>query len=212
VVAATWDGVRKGKVGDFVEVWGTGEPTLVSLEHDRVSVGRAPDNDIPIDDGTVSWLHAVFEKYPSGWCVRDVGSSNGTFVNHERVMTEQRLRNGDEVMVGECRLRFRTTVGTQAMTMGAEGPPVITTRERDVLVALCRPLRTGDSFAQPGSIRSIAKELVVSEAAVKFHLANLYDKFGLYEQTENRRVQLANEAIRRRAVTMADLAPPAGTG
>ena len=35
----------------------------------------------------------------------------------------------------------------------------ITARERDVLVALCRPLRTGDPFAQPASIRLIAKEL-----------------------------------------------------
>lgn len=195
-------------VGDFIEVWGTGEPTLVSLESDRVSVGRAPDNDIALDDTTVSWLHAVFEKYPSGWCVRDVGSSNGTFVNRERVVTEQRLRNSDEVMVGECRLRFRTSGGAHGPTMGAEGPPEITTRERDVLVALCRPMRSGDPFAQPGSIRQIGKELVVSDAAVKFHLANLYDKFALYDQSENRRVQLANEAIRRRAVTIADLAPP----
>jgi DNA-binding NarL/FixJ family response regulator len=70
-------------------------------------------------------------------------------------------------------------------------------------------MRTGDPFAQPGSIRQIAKELVVSDAAVKFHLANLYDKFALYDHSENRRVQLANEAIRRRAVTIADLAPPA---
>jgi len=48
----------------------------------------------------------------------------------------------------------------------------------------------------------------VSEAAVKFHLANLYDKFGLSEHQDgapSRRVTLAAEAIRRRAVTIADL-------
>jgi DNA-binding NarL/FixJ family response regulator len=115
------------------------------------------------------------------------------------------LRNGDEVLLGECRLRFRTSAGAAGATMGAEGPPSLTARERDVLVALCRPLRSGDPFAQPASIRQVAKALVVSEAAVKFHLANLYDKFGLHDQTEGRRVQLANEAIRRRAVTFADL-------
>ena len=54
----------------------------------------------------------------------------------------------------------------------------------------------------------MAGELFVSEAAVKFHLANLYDKFGLSESPEggpSRRVTLASEAIRRRAVTIADL-------
>src|SRR3989442_3030030 len=193
------------RVGDFVEVWGTGEPTLVALDSNRVSVGRAPDNDIALDDDTVSWLHAVLEKYPSGWCVRDVGSSNGTFVNKERVISELRLRNGDEVLVGECRLRLRTSSGSHGSTMGVQGPPEITARERDVLVALCRPLRTGDPFAQPASIRNIAKELVVSDAAVKFHLANLYDKFSLHEGAD-RRWPLANEAIRRPAGTIADIA------
>src|SRR5207237_8264351 len=121
---------KDGRGGDVGVVGGPGEPTLVSLEADRVSVGRAPDNDIALEDTTVSWLHAVFEKYPSGWCVRDVGSSNGTFVNRERVVTEQRVRNGDEVLIGECRLRFRTTGGAHGATMGAQGPPDITARER----------------------------------------------------------------------------------
>ncbi len=64
---------------------------------------------------------------------------------------------------------------------------------------------SGKAFTQPAGIRQLARELVVSEAAVKFHLANLYDKFGVYDSDESRRVQLANEAIRRRAVNYADL-------
>jgi DNA-binding NarL/FixJ family response regulator len=54
----------------------------------------------------------------------------------------------------------------------------------------------------------MAAELFVSDAAVKFHLANLYDKFGLTDPKDggpSRRVTLAGEAIRRRAVTIADL-------
>ena len=44
----------------------------------------------------------------------------------------------------------------------------------------------------------------VSEAAVKQHLAHLYDKFGIYEG-DRRRVKLANEALRRGAVSLADV-------
>mgnify|MGYP002336169275 FL=1 len=44
----------------------------------------------------------------------------------------------------------------------------------------------------------------MSEAAVKQHLARLYIKFGIYDG-ERRRVRLANEALRRGAVTMADV-------
>ena len=51
----------------------------------------------------------------------------------------------------------------------------------------------------------IAEQLVVTEAAVKQHLLRLYDKFGVYDSGERRRVRLANEAIRRGAVTLSDL-------
>jgi hypothetical protein len=161
-------------------------------------------------DTTVSRLHAVIERYPTGFCVRDLGSANGTFVNGEPVRGETRLRTGDELRLGNSRLTF-FVVGDDdtEITAVADGPPVLTRRERDLLLALCRPLLEGEAFAPPAGIRQMAAELFVSEAAVKFHLANLYDKFGLSEQAEggapSRRVTLAGEAIRRRAVTIADL-------
>ena len=70
----------------------------------------------------------------------------------------------------------------------ADGPPVLTRRERELLVALCRPLLEGAAFAPPAGSRQMAAELFVSEAAVKFHLANLYDKFGLSEHARRRPV------------------------
>jgi hypothetical protein len=82
--------------------------------------------------------------------------------------------------------------------------PDLTRRERDTLVALCRPLLAADTFTEPASVREIAAELVVTEAAVKQHLANLYDKFGVAKEAR-RRLQLANEAIRAGAISTADL-------
>jgi DNA-binding NarL/FixJ family response regulator len=63
---------------------------------------------------------------------------------------------------------------------------------------------SGDVFRQPATTRQIATELVVTEAAVKQHLSRLYDKFGIDEQ-EGRRARLANEAIRRGAVSTAEI-------
>ncbi len=141
--------------------------------------------------------------------MRDLGSANGTFVNGEPVRGEARLRTGDELRLGNSRLTF-FAVGddNSEITAVADGPPILTRRERDLLLALCRPLLEGEPFAPPSGTRQMAAELFVSEAAVKFHLANLYDKFGLSEQADggpSRRVTLAGEAIRRRAVTIADL-------
>ena len=73
------------------------------------------------------------------------------------------------------------------------------------LKLLSAPVAAGEAFTEPASIREIADALVVSEAAVKQHLAHLYDKFGIHGGGERRRVRLANEALRRGAVTMAGL-------
>jgi len=54
----------------------------LELQADRSTVGKAPENDVPLaDDTTASHLHAVLERFPAGWCVSDLGSSNGTWVN-----------------------------------------------------------------------------------------------------------------------------------
>ena len=75
--------------------------------------------------------------------------------------------------------------------------PELTRRERDVLAALCRPLASGGPVVMPATIREIAAELVVTEAAVKQHLLNLYDKFEVPEGGESRRIALAREAALR---------------
>jgi predicted component of type VI protein secretion system len=182
---------------------------------ERVTVGRSAENDIALSrDERVSRLHAVIERFQSTWCVRDLGSSNGTFVDGEPVIASRVLAHGDELRMGDSRLVLRAPAATDPAkaTVQGEASPELTRRERDVLIALCRPMLNEAAFPQPASIHDIATHLVVSDAAVKFHLANLFTKFGLVEGGENRRVALANEAIRRRAVSVADLRPHTGSG
>jgi pSer/pThr/pTyr-binding forkhead associated (FHA) protein len=177
-----------------------------SLERDRTTVGKAPENDVVLDDDpTASRLHAVLERFPAGWCVSDLGSSNGTWVNGERIWAAHRLRNGDEVRIGQTRLLFRDPLGAIGQQTEVEQQaPSLTARERDVLVALCRPLLARDMFTEPASTRAIADELVITQAAVKQHLANLYHKFAIAAD-DHRRARLANEALRRGAVSLTEL-------
>jgi DNA-binding NarL/FixJ family response regulator len=81
----------------------------------------------------------------------------------------------------------------------------ITPRERDVLVALCRPALGGQLFVEPASVREMAHALDVTDAAVKQHLLNLYDKFGIVDGAERRRVILAREALRSGVIGLPDL-------
>jgi hypothetical protein len=195
-------------MSSYVEVWGRAGRELRTLEGRHLTVGTLESNDVVVDAEGVSRVHAVFERFGDTWCVRDLGSRNGTFVNGGRIIGERALNSGDEILLGRLRLLFHGRArGTE--TAAIAHPPPITQRERDVLLALCRPLLTGDAFTEPASIRAIAAELVVSEAAVKQHLSRLYDKFDVGTHGERRRVQLANAAVARGAVRLSDLRPPA---
>jgi hypothetical protein len=193
--------------GDHLEMWMGGTRDRVALTGERVTTGQAGTNDVPLPfDRTASRVHAVFERIAGRWCVRDLSSRNGTFVNGERIWSERPLATGDEVRIGAVRFVARVSPSGVAddATVGAETGPPLTRREHEVLVALCGPMFSGEIFREPASVRQIANELVVTEAAVKQHLSRLYDKFGIVE-TQGRRTRLANEAIRRGAVTTAEI-------
>jgi DNA-binding CsgD family transcriptional regulator len=178
----------------------------VPVDAERVTLGRSSTNDVFVDHPTVSRMHAVIDKLGGGWSVRDLSSTNGTFVNGERVWTERPLREGDELRLGDVRVAFRTahTVDPRA-TLRPSPAPSLTRRERDVLMALCRPLLLGEPFREPASIREVALALHVTEAAVKNHLLRLYAKFAIYGDEGRRRLRLANEAVRSGVVTNPDL-------
>lgn len=197
-------------MASWLEVWRPEGARLVVLEGERITLGSHPQSDVAlVGDRRASRLHAVLERFPTGWTIRDLGSRNGTFVNGRRLEAERALKSGDEIRVGSTRLVVRAQAEEPSYTVtdAAPAPPPLTARERDVLVELCRPVLAGDMFTEPASIRQVSNALGVTEAAVKQHLLHLYDKFGVYDEPTRRRVGLANEALRRGAVSIADLRP-----
>lgn len=74
-----------------------------------LTLGRVDDNDIALDDDTfMSSHHARIEVRPEGVWVVDLESTNGTFVNGQRVTGDRSLRKGDRLQVGSTVLEVRT--------------------------------------------------------------------------------------------------------
>lgn len=67
-------------------------------------VGRTPDNDLPIDHPLISRHHARFVRSGASWTVTDLGSTNGTYINGQRVTATVPLTVGDVVDLGGSRL------------------------------------------------------------------------------------------------------------
>lgn len=85
----------------------------ISLTAGVFSIGRAPDNDIHLDDQSVSGKHARIVVTPNEYmqglldvAVMDMGSTNGTLVN-DKPVRGQRLKNGDRIQIGMHELAYR---------------------------------------------------------------------------------------------------------
>jgi FHA domain/zinc-ribbon domain len=72
----------------------------------RTMIGRSPDNEIFLDDVTVSRKHAVLVDEDGTFSIEDLGSLNGTFVNRKRIDSRTKLESGDEVQVGKYRMSY----------------------------------------------------------------------------------------------------------
>ncbi|MPZ14490.1 MAG: FHA domain-containing protein [Chloroflexi bacterium] len=69
-------------------------------------LGRSDENTVVLDDDFVSSQHAMVVLKDGRWWVRDEGSTNGTLVNGSRIRGEAPLEAGDELQLGQIRLRF----------------------------------------------------------------------------------------------------------
>ena len=75
------------------------------LDREVTTVGRHPESDIFLDDVTVSRRHAVVRRVDGAYLVDDVGSLNGTYVDHRRIDSEA-LTDLAELQVGRYVLTF----------------------------------------------------------------------------------------------------------
>lgn len=66
---------------------------------DGITIGRSPDNSLTLADARLSRKHARIEWDDLGFLVKDLQSSNGTWLNRRRVASD-RLIQGDEIRVG----------------------------------------------------------------------------------------------------------------
>ncbi len=82
---------------------GAGMGSRFLLNSNITRVGRELNNDISLDDITVSRSHAVINRDENGFSVKDLGSLNGTYINAV-VAREQLLNDGDEIQIGKFHL------------------------------------------------------------------------------------------------------------
>ncbi len=100
------------------------EPREYMLQPGKTSLGRNPENDIVVNDDSASRLHAELEYdgATGALVLRDLGSTNGTFINRERLEEPRALRPDDQFRIGYHQLTVSERGVPRAATSGAALP------------------------------------------------------------------------------------------
>jgi predicted component of type VI protein secretion system len=148
---------------------GPSQGKVYPLDKNELFIGRDLSNNIVINDPEISRRHARLFTQGNSFILEDLGSTNGTFVNGQRLMGPNVLRPGDVVTFGErISLAFETSEFDQDATMvnpaaqpsyGSQGPaqaytpppsppPYTPPPQQVVYPPSNQALRPGDSYAQ----------------------------------------------------------------
>jgi hypothetical protein len=107
--------------------------TSFALAEDVLHIGRGAGSDIIIEDPEVSRQHAQLVRQPDGYAIQDLGSTNGTFVNYERVTGLTPLSHGDVIAFGDAiLLAYWDESATASQPIP---PPVIREQPAPILVS-----------------------------------------------------------------------------
>jgi len=87
-----------------------------------VFIGRHPDCDVLITHSKkISRKHCCIAQVNGSYIVRDLGSMNGVHLNGKRVMKEATLREGDELLIGDCRYVLKDAKQSKSTTGSTGG-------------------------------------------------------------------------------------------
>ncbi len=120
------------------------------LEKERMTIGRKPHNDIQLDDNTVSGEHAAFLALQNIY-IEDLGSTNGTLLNGERVK-KRMLNHNDIIKIGRHEFKFvdnvvqdfeSTVVIPSAVSKDAD---LNQGKHRDAFVEIIEGAKSGDTI------------------------------------------------------------------
>jgi pSer/pThr/pTyr-binding forkhead associated (FHA) protein len=84
-----------------------GRPRVVKLDAHDVTFGRADGSTVILDDPYISDHHARVFLHEGDWCIADLGSTNGTFLNQVKVTAATPIAAGDQLGIGKTTVQVR---------------------------------------------------------------------------------------------------------
>jgi FHA domain len=140
---------------------------VYELDRPVVQIGRSEGMEIVIDNVSVSRQQAEIRQDGRHWAVRDLGSSNGTFLNGKRLTEAQRLRPGDEISFGKFSLFY-------------ERQPAAPVVEAHVAPAAAKPRPPGTYHLSADEVERLQEVIATKrQAQLEWEIAGMKGSFYL---------------------------------
>lgn len=183
--------------GSMLEIRGRGTTREYVLSSRPVSLGRAADNAVVLDDASVSRYHARIEWVDSQPQVTDLGSANGTTVNGAPLVPNvpQPLVPGDSIQVVDFQLALHEPAAGQAgrrdvsnQPLPDDNPALLTRADPATVTLSVRTQRWTREFSIQGQSvtvgRDPANDICIDEPVVSWRHARLNQVIGGYQITD----------------------------
>ena len=140
---------------------------LIPLEKAIVLIGRQADCDVSLTHSRkVSRKHCCVAQVNESFVVRDLGSTNGVFVNGSRVRKEAGLALGDELAIGDVRFRLSAEAPSSKIIKKGEGNAKQTYEDPALARQVARPMLSAPpSMGIPVALPEMGQDFVV-EASI----------------------------------------------
>ena len=99
--------MAKGATASLRVRGGSNNGMTIHLSGRPINLGRRNDNDVVVDETTVSRRHGLIMETPAGFVILDLNTTNGTFVNQDKIgLEEYVLTNGDAIRLAGSKVTF----------------------------------------------------------------------------------------------------------
>jgi len=136
-----------------------------SLVQDEITIGRSEENNITLNIAEVSRNHAILTKGEEGYMIKDLGSTNGTFVDKKEIGGKYLLKPGDTVMLGDAIYMTYQADADPEETLVAARPDELASHQ--VTAVSTRSDETSEDGAPPADTTPARKEKTAEEALVE---------------------------------------------
>ena len=146
----------------FLVKSGADQGRVFPVAGDLAALGRNPENDIVLTDSAASRYHAQVRRRGSQYCIRDLASTHGTFVNGARAAEELPLSDNDVVQIGDSELIFKMAEAPEKQLArlpagpaetgspeAVEGPPIANLRGETIAFSMpARKVSAGEGVSE----------------------------------------------------------------